>query len=1214
MAASAVLFLIACGLLFYIYLFAMRQTVDRQQAWFWSFIVWLTLEILLVSTFMVFVQHIIIPSLIMPDIRKVKRQVAADITSFKTMNKSQTMMARIRETLRPRSSLANVPEKKQVTSTFNAAKYFYVSWRLAKMYPSLPESGAVTHFSTPFPQKAIKQEAKVVSKVYGRRLTFIGQAASRVIVYLLVSVVNSPAVVQDGIVQVISSSGIGYAVLLMIKLFQVSPLLVLVPIVVIIILTHFYINSHKNVTLVDSLDGSSSLVVRRGQIVPVTSVHATRNTDRALKRADTPAISDGAPSRLNEDDAAISARDNMMDCIQSTPCTSRSGEFSRHTLVLQSTAQRLQKSTGTVPPNLMLPSQLLHEHYGDSNDEDSDHDYSEDDVALQESEREYCSDSDYHHSDAMTSIPTEVALDAVKHQGILAVSAAGRQPNVTPIAARSPEVEVWKQKFEALSAAALQTAESSSNAIEKLRRKCLEMEQLCKAEVCHDTTAAVCEPLLAAALPRVAQTFAVTVQRREVCTQWTNEFLGKCLHDVASRDGSRIVAKGTELRQYDPDVDEILSTPANTPAAKALQKKCIDKMEEMSATSQRNQCTMLSLQLKISALEATLNDAKKHTHAKEETPQKLSDSTVSIAPGKPKAFLTTNEIPAPSPILPLEQQSQPTPKNRDMLLTIEEHMADMEAQLAADKDVASLFHVGGVEHTNVSPTDSKGMTCVDDTMSKDTPSVLLPSVVPPVEEILALPATTRRSQELQKQCAARVEDVTTALSRNQEKIRRLHAQILHLEPGFVTAKSVTTISTDISADHQIEHNRQHDQMTQQKSAGTAMTSASQASQREPMPAAMQLLHASEVAGGDEKSQPAAKAMEVASRLKNDREKIRQLQSQIRELERGLVEDGLVADRKTSTDKATVSSKRRHRSRKKTEKTSSRLQVSTVDDAAVALTPVSTSTGASEITHTGAATPTTEHRPPLRPQEHIPLDDYDLEEISLAPPKKVSSERASKKSNRTSRKRFRATGREKAWDGCGADDEMAADCKISQAEQTIMTTPPHHTHTESKGSGDGYILAMQGAAPSGVDSKLSGEEMKAIVVATLHDRTGLQTGNDVVAFTPAGRDSEGAEEPLAFDGSGSVIRAFEDYNYDDYAVADFLFAEPSTFVHSQDNPVLTAATNEISDPSEEGGNVPSRSSAERQRPSGDSQGSSARAHRSPTRRPFLEFNFDNNDDW
>ena len=78
----SVLILMDVGMLFYILLFALTQTGPRQNAWFQSFALWLVVEILLVSTMIVLITHILIPSLIMKDITQIKRRLMDNIRDF----------------------------------------------------------------------------------------------------------------------------------------------------------------------------------------------------------------------------------------------------------------------------------------------------------------------------------------------------------------------------------------------------------------------------------------------------------------------------------------------------------------------------------------------------------------------------------------------------------------------------------------------------------------------------------------------------------------------------------------------------------------------------------------------------------------------------------------------------------------------------------------------------------------------------------------------------------------------------------------------------------------------------------------------------------------------------------------------------------------------------------------------------------------------------
>jgi hypothetical protein len=267
-AAWTGLFFFSAALLLYVYLFAIRQTDSRQSAWFQSFVVWLFFEIFIVSSVLVFLQQIFIPLLTMRDVQRVKKRVVNDIKSFKEKAKERTSSVfAIRRESQRKASL-------QVTANkLNAAKYFYASWRLAKLYPDLKESAMVANFSTPYPKKSLQRQDKGMSKVYGRKFRFIGQAVSKVAIYFIVQLVQLPPPVQDAIVQLIVASGLGYILVYVVKLYQYSPLLVLVPIVFLVIIVHFMTSSGKKKELMSSkeraaLSDNKAVLVNAPKINP----------------------------------------------------------------------------------------------------------------------------------------------------------------------------------------------------------------------------------------------------------------------------------------------------------------------------------------------------------------------------------------------------------------------------------------------------------------------------------------------------------------------------------------------------------------------------------------------------------------------------------------------------------------------------------------------------------------------------------------------------------------------------------------------------------------------------------------------------------------------------------------------------------------------------------------------------------------------------------
>ena len=109
------------GMLFYVFLFAVQQDASHQRAWAKSFGIWLIMAIGLVSTMVVLLMHVLIPSLIMQDIRKIKLKLRENVASY--YEKTMANEARERE-----GELAMVDAASD--HEFNAAKYLFVSYRL----------------------------------------------------------------------------------------------------------------------------------------------------------------------------------------------------------------------------------------------------------------------------------------------------------------------------------------------------------------------------------------------------------------------------------------------------------------------------------------------------------------------------------------------------------------------------------------------------------------------------------------------------------------------------------------------------------------------------------------------------------------------------------------------------------------------------------------------------------------------------------------------------------------------------------------------------------------------------------------------------------------------------------------------------------------------------------------------------------------------------
>ena len=234
------LFVMSMGMLFYIYLFAMRQSPSRQHGWFSSFVVWLIFDIVLVSSGLVMLKHVLVPLCAMGDLRRVKKRVVQDIVKFR---------ARSMAGIAYQTNTQDVSE----SPTFNAAAYFFPSFRLASMFPSLPESLAILQYSTPYPKHALNSnKAKAVQKSYDMRFNFIAIAASRVLVFLLTSIISLPDSLRNVLMELVSASGLSYIILIHIQLYQRSPVLAFLPAIATAITVHFLTLSSRAKSRLDT--------------------------------------------------------------------------------------------------------------------------------------------------------------------------------------------------------------------------------------------------------------------------------------------------------------------------------------------------------------------------------------------------------------------------------------------------------------------------------------------------------------------------------------------------------------------------------------------------------------------------------------------------------------------------------------------------------------------------------------------------------------------------------------------------------------------------------------------------------------------------------------------------------------------------------------------------------------------------------------------------
>ena len=205
-------FLMNMGMLLYVYLFAMTQNQSRQSAWFQSFVMWFIFEIFVSSTGLVVFFHLLVPLYVFTEVSMIKEKVMSDLILFQ-----QKYLKTFTKSSQPGGEVV------QKGLEFNAAKYLFISWRVASLSPDLPESRLVLQFSTPWPKKKFGAEESEVTHEYDQAV--ILTALSRVLLYFVASLLRCHMLIQDIILQLVCNSGFASLIFLFIQAARIHPLL-----------------------------------------------------------------------------------------------------------------------------------------------------------------------------------------------------------------------------------------------------------------------------------------------------------------------------------------------------------------------------------------------------------------------------------------------------------------------------------------------------------------------------------------------------------------------------------------------------------------------------------------------------------------------------------------------------------------------------------------------------------------------------------------------------------------------------------------------------------------------------------------------------------------------------------------------------------------------------------------------------------------------------
>jgi hypothetical protein len=290
------------GMLFYVFLFALSQDSHHQAAWGRSLGIYLFLDIVLISTLMVIFMHVLLPSLIMRDVGKIKRKITESIKEFyekmdqdkvkdtdkydpdgntdekqdyfddsdcDPLHKAKQTRNKSEGRIQQEQTEENSEKKNSVV--FNAAKYLFLSYRMAEQYPDLQASQIILQYSSPWPKQDYKH-IKDVKKNYSDKYSGITRAISIIVIFFLTNLLATPLAIQDMILQICTTAAIGYTMLIHIQLYYIYPALVIIPtlaVIALVFVVKYYYQKKRNEEEVRNEEEKNNFVKEKNNSVPM---------------------------------------------------------------------------------------------------------------------------------------------------------------------------------------------------------------------------------------------------------------------------------------------------------------------------------------------------------------------------------------------------------------------------------------------------------------------------------------------------------------------------------------------------------------------------------------------------------------------------------------------------------------------------------------------------------------------------------------------------------------------------------------------------------------------------------------------------------------------------------------------------------------------------------------------------------------------------------
>jgi len=193
------------GLLVYVMMFWYRQSYERQFAFFVSFMIWLMLDVFVVTMLMFIWFHIALPLWAHADVKRA--------------------VTKVQRVIKSSGGTSSV-------SSFNAAKYLFASHRLALLAPTLEESAAILRYSTVWPRHCALSErgGQVVRE----------KCTSGLVNSLVLKLTGMHILLQDVLVALVLSFLVGGLSLIHVEIYRIQQGYAAIPIALIFLLLIIY--------------------------------------------------------------------------------------------------------------------------------------------------------------------------------------------------------------------------------------------------------------------------------------------------------------------------------------------------------------------------------------------------------------------------------------------------------------------------------------------------------------------------------------------------------------------------------------------------------------------------------------------------------------------------------------------------------------------------------------------------------------------------------------------------------------------------------------------------------------------------------------------------------------------------------------------------------------------------------------------------------------